>query len=136
MGEWWWWILTCGFSLYFVILLLEFNRPAQKLQEQIDSQETRRIEMGRRLDHAQQQTEEMEVRQEKLEHDMADLEERRKEVLPGANKRLMVHVPSGPFTMGGRDEDSPRNERPDHTVFVSDYYISRYPVTNQEYRDM
>lgn len=42
VSEWSFWILTCGFSLYFVILLLEFNRPAQKLQEQIDSQETRR----------------------------------------------------------------------------------------------
>lgn len=135
MGEWWWWILTCGFSLYFVILLLEFNRPAQKLQEQIDNQETRRIDMGRRFEHAQQQIEEMKIRQDKLENDMEDQEERRKEVLPNANKRLMVHVPSGPFTMGGRDEDSPRSERPAHTVFLSDYYISKYLVTNQEYRE-
>ena len=135
MGEWWWWILTCGFSLYFVILLLEFNRPAQKLQEQIDNQETRRIDMGRRLEHAKQQIEEMKIRQDKLENDMEDQEERRKEILPGANKRLMVHVSSGPFTMGGRDEDSPRSERPAHTVFLSDYYISKYPVTNQEYRE-
>jgi iron(II)-dependent oxidoreductase len=135
MGEWWWWILTCGFSLYFVILLLEFNRPAQKLQEQIDNQETRRIDMGRRFEHAQQQIEEMKIRQDKIENDMEDQEERRKEVLPGANKRLMIHVSSGPFTMGGRDEDSPRNERPAHTVFLSDYYISRYPITNQEYRE-
>jgi formylglycine-generating enzyme len=135
MGEWWWWILTCGFSLYFVILLLEFNRPAQKLQEQIDNQETRRIDMGRRFEHAQQQIEEMKIRQDKLENDMEDQEERRKEILPGANKRLMVHVSSGPFTMGGRDEDSPRSERPAHTVFLSDYYISKYPVTNQEYRE-
>jgi formylglycine-generating enzyme len=135
MGEWWWWILTCGFSLYFVILLLEFNRPAQKLQEQIDNQETRRIDMGRRFEHAKQQIEEMKIRQDKLENDMEDQEERRKEILPGANKRLMVHVSSGPFTMGGRDEDSPRSERPAHTVFLSDYYISKYPVTNQEYRE-
>jgi len=135
MGEWWWWILTCGFSLYFVILLLEFNRPAQKLQEQIDNQETRRIDMGRRFEHAQQQIEEMKIRQDKIENDMEDQEERRKEVLPGANKRLMIHVSSGPFTMGGRDEDSPRNEWPAHTVFLSDYYISRYPITNQEYRE-
>ena len=25
MDEWVFWILTCGFSLYFVVLLLEFN---------------------------------------------------------------------------------------------------------------
>ena len=44
MDEWVFWILTCGFSLYFVILMLEFNRPSQKLMEQIDNQEVRRQE--------------------------------------------------------------------------------------------
>ena len=29
MDQWVFWILTCGFSLYFVVLLLEFNRPSQ-----------------------------------------------------------------------------------------------------------
>jgi iron(II)-dependent oxidoreductase len=135
MGEWVWWILTCGLSLYLLKLLNEFKLPAQKLQEQIDNQETRRIDMGRRFEHAQQQIEEVKIRRDKLENDMGDHEERRKEVLPSANKRLMIHVSSGPFTMGGRDEGSPCNERPAHTVFLSDYYISRYPVTNQEYRE-
>jgi sulfatase modifying factor 1 len=66
---------------------------------------------------------------------MQTLEEQRQKALPGANKRLMVHVPSGPFTMGGRDEESPRAERPAHTVFLNDYYIARFPTTNQEYRE-
>ena len=102
MGDWDWvlWIMTCGFSLYFVVLLLEFNRPAQKLMEHIDSQEVRRQEMGRRLIHAHEQTEEMKVRLEKFEHDMADLEEKRKEILPEANKRLMIPIPAGPFPWG------------------------------------
>ena len=125
MGEWVWWILTCGLSLYLLKLLNEFKLPAQKLQEQIDNQETRRIDMGRRFEHAQQQIEEVKIRRDKLENDIGDHEERRKEVLPSANKRLMIHVSSGPFTMGGRDEGSPCNERPAHTVFLSDYYISR-----------
>tara|TARA_Y100001968_G_scaffold166697_1_gene152706 strand:+ start:311 stop:457 length:147 start_codon:yes stop_codon:yes gene_type:complete len=47
--EWVYWILTCIFSCYFVVLLLEFNRPSQKLMEQIDAQEARRLEMARRL---------------------------------------------------------------------------------------
>ncbi len=135
MDGWWWWLLTCGFGLYFVILLLEFNRPAQKLQEQIDNQEMRRIDMARRLDSAQKQMVEMQDRQDELDREMQTLEEQRQKALPGANKRLMVHVPSGPFTMGGRDEESPRAERPAHTVFLNDYYIARFPTTNQEYRE-
>ncbi|MBN62654.1 MAG: hypothetical protein CME20_14960 [Gemmatimonadetes bacterium] len=117
MDEWIFWILTCGFSLYFVVLLLEFNRPSQKLMEQIDNQEVRRQDMQRRLSHAQEQTEEMKGRLAKLEHDMDDLEAKRKDILPEANKRLMVHIPAGPFTVGGRYEDSPRSERPAHTIY-------------------
>jgi len=41
--------MTCMCSLYFVILLLDFNKPQQKLMELIDSQELRRIEMEGRL---------------------------------------------------------------------------------------
>ena len=100
MDEWIFWILTCGFSLYFVVLLLEFNRPSQKLMEQIDNQEVRRQDMQRRLSHAQEQTEEMKGRLAKLEHDMDDLEAKRKDILPEANKRLMVHIPAGAFNMG------------------------------------
>ena len=100
MNEWVFWILTCGFSLYFVVLLLEFNRPSQKLMEQIDNQEVRRQDMTRRHVHAQEQTEEMKVRLEKLEHDMEDLEEKRKEILPEANKRLMLQIPPAPSPWG------------------------------------
>ena len=135
MDQWVFWILTCGFSLYFVILLLEFNRPSQKLMEQMDHQEVRRQDMSRRYSHAQEQTEEMKVRLEGLELDMSTLEEKRKEILPEANKRLMIHIPPGPYTMGGHDEDSPRNERPAHTVYLSGYFIGKTPVTNQEYRE-
>ena len=135
MDEWVYWILTCAFSLYFMLLLLEFNRPSQKLMEQIDSQAARHQDMQRRLSHAHAQTEEMQDRLAKLEHDMDDLEARRKDILPDANKRLMVHIPVGPFTMGGRDEDSPRSERPAHTVYQSAYYISKTPVTKQDYRE-
>ena len=115
---------------------MEFNRPSQKLMEQIDNQEVRRQDMQRRLSHAQEQTEEMKGRLAKLEHDMDDLEAKRKDILPEANKRLMVHIPAGPFTMGGRrDEDSPRSERPAHTVYQSAYYFGKTPVTNQDYRE-
>ena len=67
--------------MYFVTLLLEFNHPSQKLMEHIDAQEARRVEMAPRL-----------------------------LILPEANKRLMVYIGPEAFTMGARDEDSPRNE--------------------------
>jgi len=135
MDSWVWWILTCGFSLYFVILLLEFNRPAQKLMEQIDSQEIRRQEMERRLERAQEEATELRSQLDEVELRMEDLEERRQEILPEAMSRRMTRIDSGPFLMGGRDEDSPRGERPAHTVHLSSFYVGRYPVTNQDYSE-
>jgi len=37
--------------------------------------------------------------------------------------------------MGGREEDSPDNERPAHQVHISSFYMDTYPVTNQDYRE-
>ena len=43
----------------------------------------------------------------------------------------MILIPAGEFIMGsdGGDED----EKPQHKVYLPDYYIGRYPVTNAEF---
>ncbi len=43
----------------------------------------------------------------------------------------MVFVPAGEFFMGSDSFDI--DERPVHQVFVSDFWIDRFPVTNQKY---
>lgn len=43
----------------------------------------------------------------------------------------MIYVAGGEFTMGGGQYDS---ERPTHQVRLDDFYIDRYPVTNEEYK--
>jgi len=42
-----------------------------------------------------------------------------------------VHVPAGPFTMGGERFDQ---EKPIHTVDVPEFWISRVPITNAQYK--
>jgi len=134
MDNWLWWIMTCMCSLYFVILLLDFNKPQQKLIELIDAQELRRMEMEGRLQRIQEETEEMNSRLEDLDLQWDPQEERRKDLLPEANAHRMKLIPAGPFSMGGRDEDSPANARPAHTVHLSAFYIDPFPVTNADYR--
>ncbi len=133
--SWMWWIMTCAISLYFVMLLLDFNKPSKKLMEQIDHQETRRREMEMRLGKIQEDVVQIKGRQEDVDLQMEELEQARVELLPEANKRRMIHIPGGPFTMGGREEDSPDNERPAHQVHISSFYMDTYPVTNQDYRE-
>ena len=58
--------------------------------------------MARRLQAATEGVVEMDSRLERLTNQMDELEESRIAILPEANKRLMVYVPPGPFTMGGR----------------------------------
>jgi formylglycine-generating enzyme required for sulfatase activity len=43
----------------------------------------------------------------------------------------MILIPAGEFTMGS-DSDH-ENEKPRHKVYLPDFYISRYPVTNAEF---
>ncbi len=51
-------------------------------------------------------------------------------------KLEFLRIPAGSFWMGSnvkRDRAAQMNELPRHRVRLSDYYIARYPVTNQQY---
>ena len=48
-------------------------------------------------------------------------------------RRHLKFVPEGPFVMGGREQESPNNERPVHTVYLSGFFVAPFPVTNQDY---
>ena len=135
MGDWVYWIATCVISLYFVMLLLDFNKPSKKLMEQIDHQEGRRREMEQRHLKVQEDVVQIRSRQEDLDLQMEELEQRRKDLLIDANKRRMILIEAGPFAMGGSEDDSPDNERPSHPVHLSSFYVDAYPVTNQDYRE-
>ncbi len=134
-SAWVWWILTAGFMLYFVIMLLEFNKPQQQLLERIDAQEQRRTHMRQRLAQVQEEEADLARRMEEMDISWQELDDRRKEILPDANTRRMTEIPPGSFTMGGREEDSPKNELPSHSVHISSFYIGRFPVTNQDYKE-
>ncbi len=45
----------------------------------------------------------------------------------------LIFIPAGPFTRGNKKGDA--DERPERTIHLSDYYISRLPVTNEQYRE-
>jgi formylglycine-generating enzyme required for sulfatase activity len=48
----------------------------------------------------------------------------------------MILIPAGEFLMGSPDseENAEDDEKPQHTVYLDAFYISRYPVTNAEYK--
>jgi formylglycine-generating enzyme required for sulfatase activity len=61
--------------------------------------------------------------------------EARGEYLHRASGIVFVYVPSGPFTMGdneGRNRDC-KEEAPEHTVNLSEYWIGKYEVTNEQF---
>jgi sulfatase modifying factor 1 len=133
--SWVWWIMTCVISLYFVMLLLDFNKPSKKLMEQIDHQEGRKRDMTTRLAKLQEDIVQIKSHSEDQDLQLEDFEQRRKDLLPEANARRMIEIPAGVFTMGGSQEDSPDSERPAHPVNLTNFFIDPYPVTNQDYRE-
>jgi formylglycine-generating enzyme required for sulfatase activity len=47
-----------------------------------------------------------------------------------------VRVPAGEFLMGSdpaKDKNARKDEQPQHRVYVSEFYIAKYPVTNEQY---
>lgn len=58
-----------------------------------------------------------------------------KKVNPKDGKEMLL-IPAGEFLMGSSDadKDAQPNEKPQHTVYLDAFYISRYPVTNAEYK--
>ncbi len=45
----------------------------------------------------------------------------------------MILIPAGPFEMGSPDGIGRADERPWHTVYLGDFYISKHEVTNAEF---
>lgn len=48
----------------------------------------------------------------------------------------LVRVPAGEFLMGSdpaRDKDARPDEQPQHRVYLSEFHIGKYPVTNEQY---
>jgi formylglycine-generating enzyme required for sulfatase activity len=56
------------------------------------------------------------------------------ELAPGVPMEF-VRVPAGEFLMGSLGDDlSYPNELPQHSVYLNEYLIGKYPVTNRQYR--
>jgi formylglycine-generating enzyme required for sulfatase activity len=55
---------------------------------------------------------------------------------PGVQSVVWVEIPAGPFLMGSRDDeaDTYDDEKPQHTLDLPQYYISRFPVTNAQFQ--
>ncbi|MCG9126517.1 formylglycine-generating enzyme family protein [Candidatus Poribacteria bacterium] len=47
----------------------------------------------------------------------------------------MEYVPAGDFKMGSNDEKGSNREKPAHDVYVDDFYIDTYLVTNAKYKE-
>ncbi len=61
------------------------------------------------------------------------IEKRSHEIIRRGNPDMIL-IPAGEFQMGCGDRDAPSNEKPIHTVYLDDFYIDKYPVTNIQYK--
>ena len=58
------------------------------------------------------------------------------ETLPGNIKPEMVKIPAGSFLMGSADDavGAEANEKPQHQVNIREFYLGKYPVTQEQYQ--
>ena len=53
---------------------------------------------------------------------------------PTPTPAAMVHVPTGEFLMGSKDDPDANDDEYPHTVYVSEFWIDKTEVTNEQYR--
>jgi formylglycine-generating enzyme required for sulfatase activity len=53
------------------------------------------------------------------------------ETLPGGIKLELVKIPAGNFTMGSNEYN---DEKPPHKVTLKEFYLGKYPVTQEQYQ--
>ena len=51
-------------------------------------------------------------------------------------KLEMISIPGGNFVMGSPDSEGRNNEKPQHEVTVSPFYMGKYPVTQAQYQQV
>ena len=58
------------------------------------------------------------------------------EILPGNIKLEMVKIPAGSFLMGSADNDKSADgyEKPQHQVNLQEFYLGKYPVTQEQFQ--
>ncbi len=49
---------------------------------------------------------------------------------------VFMHVPAGEFLMGSEESDqyADKDEKPQHKVYLDEYWLGKYPVTNAQYK--
>jgi formylglycine-generating enzyme required for sulfatase activity len=47
----------------------------------------------------------------------------------------MVFIPAGEFLMGSQEGEGAFDEHPQHVVYLDDYYIDKYEVTNAQFKE-
>ena len=47
----------------------------------------------------------------------------------------MALIPAGDFMMGSKEGEGAFDEHPQHVVYLDDYYIDKYEVTNAQFKD-
>ena len=46
----------------------------------------------------------------------------------------MIYIPGGTFQMGSADNERDSDERPQHEVKIQPFYLSKYPITQEQYQ--
>ena len=61
-------------------------------------------------------------------------QEKPQEIVSEIDYAQMILIPAGKFRMGSLEDEGYGDERPQHTVFISAFYIDKYEVTNAQYK--
>lgn len=103
------------------------NRQPGNIQK-TDMQNKQRIEMQKK-----QKEDLLKLVQIKTVPDNKSPDKENENQTVGKDGSAMVLIPSGEFWMGSPDSEGETNEKPRHKVFLDNFYIDKYEITNEQY---
>ncbi len=56
------------------------------------------------------------------------------EFIDNKDSTTYIYIPAGEFTMGNDDKYNDGDENPPHKVYLDGYFISKYEITNKQYK--
>lgn len=135
-----------GASDYLVIVLSQSSVNSKWVREELNTALVRNVEVEKRAFILPVLKEDCEIppllKHRKYANFKDDFEWGFNELIEVISPRKdfepeMVLIPAGEFLMGSdpeKDRDAREDEYPQHRVYVSEFYIGKYPITNLEYR--
>ena len=134
MEDWAYELNVVLWAILWVTIFVDYRKKLIMVLTSVEEVSTCKHSFRSKISEAEDSGQQCSVNIDSVRREIEQLEEKRRELQDELNEREMVLISAGSFKMGS-DRAGRENETPEHKVQVNAFYMDRYEVTNQKYKD-